>query len=105
MPEADATVLPSIQPHVLVAFTGRVLRNRHAERWLGREAELAANAEEVARDYAAARERGDFDTAAVIAGEACGLIHDIAPAAEIVERVVAEAERIAHSAMSARGSG
>jgi nitronate monooxygenase len=77
-------------------YMGRVLRNRHAERWLGREAELAANAEAVAREYAEARERGDFDTAAVIAGEACGLIRDIPPAAEIVERVVAEAERIAH---------
>jgi nitronate monooxygenase len=32
--------------------------------------------------------------AAVIAGEACGLIHDVPPAGEIVERVVAEAERL-----------
>jgi nitronate monooxygenase len=75
-------------------YTGRVLRNCHAERWLGREAELEARAEEVARDYAAARERGDFDVAAVIAGEASALIHDIPPAGEIVERVVAEAERL-----------
>jgi len=75
-------------------YTGRVLRNRHTERWLGREAELAANADEVARDYAAARERGDFDVAGVIAGDACGLIHDIPRAGEIVERVVAEAERL-----------
>ena len=74
-------------------YTGRVLRNSHTERWLGREAELEARSEEVARDYTAARERGDFDVAAVIAGEACALIHDIPPAAAIVERVVAEAER------------
>ena len=32
--------------------------------------------------------------AAVIAGEAVGLIHDIPPAAEIIDRIVAEAERI-----------
>jgi nitronate monooxygenase len=75
-------------------YTGRVPRNRHAERWLGREVELEAVAEEVGRDYAAARERGDFDVAAVIAGEACALIHDIPPAGEIVERVAAEAERL-----------
>lgn len=75
-------------------YTGRVLRNLHAERWLGREVELEALAEEVGRDYAAARERGDFDVAAVIAGEACALIHDIPPAGEIVARVVAEAERL-----------
>jgi len=75
-------------------YTGRVLRNRHAERWLGREAELETRAEEVAHYYAEARERGDFDVAAVIAGEACALIHDILPAGEIVERAVAEAERL-----------
>jgi nitronate monooxygenase len=75
-------------------YTGRVLRNDHLDRWLGREAELEAQAEEVGRHYAAARERGDFDVAGVIAGEACALIHDIPPAAEIVERVVAEAEQL-----------
>ena len=50
--------------------------------------------EEVAHDYAEARERGDFDVAAVIVGEACALIHDILPAEQIVERIVAEAERL-----------
>jgi hypothetical protein len=47
---------------------------------------LEANSEEVARDYATARERGDFDIAAVIVGEACALIDDIPTAGEIVER-------------------
>ncbi|MCC7427660.1 MAG: nitronate monooxygenase [Alphaproteobacteria bacterium] len=75
-------------------YTGRVLRNRHAERWLGREAELAAQAEHVAPAYAEARARGDFDIAAVIAGESAALIEDIAPAAEIVARVMAEAEAV-----------
>lgn len=75
-------------------YTGRVLRNSHSQRWLGHEVELEAQAEQVARDYAAARTRGDFDIAAVIAGEACALIHDIPPAAEIVERIVREAERL-----------
>jgi nitronate monooxygenase len=75
-------------------YTGRLLRNRHLETWLGREKELEARIEEVGRDYVAAREQGDFDIAGVIAGESCALIHDIAPAGEIVERVVAEAERL-----------
>jgi nitronate monooxygenase len=77
-----------------MGFTGRLIRNRHAETWLGRERELEAHMEEVGRDYAAARERGDFDMAGVIAGEACALIHDIPPASEIVERIVGEAERL-----------
>jgi nitronate monooxygenase len=74
-------------------YTGRVLRNAHLDRWLGREDELEARADEIARDYAAARERGDFDVAPVIAGEASALIHDIAPAGEIVTRVIEQAER------------
>jgi nitronate monooxygenase len=73
-------------------YTGRLLRNRHAETWLGRELELQDRMEEIGREYAAARERGDFDVAGVIAGEACALIHDIVPAREIVERIVAQAE-------------
>jgi nitronate monooxygenase len=48
--------------------------------------------EEVGHEYAAARERGKFDIAGVIAGEGCALIHDIPPAGEIVERISAEAE-------------
>jgi hypothetical protein len=41
--------------------------------------------------YAAAREASDFDIAAVIAGEAVGLIHDIPWAHDVIERVVHEA--------------
>lgn len=74
-------------------YTGRVLRNEHLDSWLGKEAELEAHSDEVAATYAAARRRGDFDIAAVIAGESCAMIEDIPPAGEIVERVVSEAER------------
>lgn len=78
-------------------FTGHMLRNAHLDRWLGHEDELEAQGEEARRDYAAARERGDFDVAGVIAGEACALIHDTLPAGEIVEHVIAEAERLLSS--------
>jgi nitronate monooxygenase len=84
-------------------YTGRLLRNNHAERWLGHEDELDAAADEVARDYVAASERGDFDIAGVIAGEACALIHDIPPAGEIVKRIVAEAERLLPSRLGGVG--
>jgi nitronate monooxygenase len=75
-------------------FNGRCLVNDHARRWLGREVELMQNVASVAADYAAARAAGNFDIAAVIAGEAVGLIHDIPPAAEIVDRIASEAEQI-----------
>jgi nitronate monooxygenase len=75
-------------------FTGRCLINDHARRWIGREVELMQNVKSVAAEYAAAKAAGNFDVTAVIAGEAVGLIHDIPPAAEIVGRVVTEAEQI-----------
>jgi nitronate monooxygenase len=74
-------------------YTGRVLRNAHTERFLGREAELEANADTIAAEYAAARERGDFSIAGVIAGEASALIDDIPPAGDIVTRIVTQAAR------------
>jgi nitronate monooxygenase len=75
-------------------FTGRCLINDHARRWMGREVELMQHVKTVAAEYAEARATGDFDVAAVIAGEAVGLIHDIPPAGEIVDRIASEAEQI-----------
>ena len=75
-------------------YTGRCLRNAHADRWFGREIELIRHLDEEAEKYAAARAAGDFDTAGVIAGEAAGLIHDIPPAAELIQRVVHEASTL-----------
>jgi nitronate monooxygenase len=75
-------------------FTGRCLLNDHARRWIGREVEMMQNVAAVAADYAVAKAADNFDIAAVIAGEAVGLIHDIPPAAEIVERIAAEAEHL-----------
>lgn len=75
-------------------FTGRCLVNDHARRWIGREVELMQNVAAVAAEYTAAKAAGNFDVAAVIAGEAVGLIHDIPPAAEIVGRIAVEAEQL-----------
>src|SRR5882757_2660906 len=75
-------------------FNGRCLINDHARRWAGRELELLQNVKTVAAEYADAKAAGNFDIAAVIAGEAVGLIDDVPPAAEIVDRIVAEADQI-----------
>ena len=72
-------------------YAGRVLQNAFSERWRGREAELLQHQDEEAARYAEARDAGDFDTAAVIAGEAVDLITDIPPAADIVARMIREA--------------
>lgn len=75
-------------------FTARTLVNNHIKTWTGREVELMQRADDIAKDYAAAKMAGDFDIAAVFAGEAVGLIHDIPAAAEIVERIALEAEQL-----------
>jgi nitronate monooxygenase len=75
-------------------FTGRCVRNAHAQRWIGREVELMQRADEVAPAYDRAREAGDFDIAAVIAGEAAGLIDRVIPAAKVVHDIVAHARAL-----------
>jgi nitronate monooxygenase len=75
-------------------FTGRALINDHARRWMRREVELVQNVEAVSADYAIARDAGNFDIAGVFAGNGVGMIHDIPPAAEIVERIASEADQI-----------
>lgn len=72
-------------------FTGRCLRNAHLERWLGRELELMRHLDEEADKYFAARSAGNFDVAAVIAGESSGLVRAIASAREVIEHTVREA--------------
>jgi len=75
-------------------YTGRVLRNEFSERWRGREAELMQHQAEEAARYDKARQEGDFDTAAVIAGEGVDMILDIPPVAEVVERMAKEASAL-----------
>ena len=75
-------------------FTARTQINDHVRTWTGREIELMQRADQIAADYAAAKAAGNFDVAAVFAGESAGLIHDIPPAAEIVDRIVTEADQI-----------
>jgi nitronate monooxygenase len=75
-------------------YTGRVLRNEFSEKWRGREAELMQHQATEAARYDKARDNGDFDTAAVIAGESVDMISDIPPAGEVVERMVKEASAL-----------
>jgi nitronate monooxygenase len=75
-------------------YTGRVLRNDFVREWLGREDELRADKSQQSARYEAAARAADPDIAATIVGECIGLIDDIEPAGVIVERMVAEAERL-----------
>jgi nitronate monooxygenase len=82
-------------------FTGRCLLNDHARRWEGRELELLRHAHEEGERYLAARAVGDFNMAAVIAGEAVDLIAAVEPAGAIVRRIVADAEALLTGAAGA----
>jgi nitronate monooxygenase len=73
-------------------YTGRALHNAFLARWDGREDDLTAALDTEIPAFRAAVRDGDFDTAMVWAGEAVDLISDIAPAAELVRRISAEAE-------------
>ena len=77
-------------------FTGRCLRNTHLDAWYGRELDLLRRQDSEANKYAAAQSAGNFDVAAVIAGESAGLVHDIVPARQIVERMAAGAASLLH---------
>ena len=45
-------------------------------------------------NHGAARKSGDVEEAVLSMGQDAGLIHDIAPAGEIVSRIAQDAERI-----------
>jgi nitronate monooxygenase len=83
-------------------YTGRALRNDFLERWHGHEAELAAS-QEAREGFQAAQADGDFETAMVWAGEAVDLIHEVLPAAEIVQRIVSQATACLQSATAFLG--
>lgn len=77
-------------------FTARVLKTRFAMEWHGREGELAEPdtlTREEARYWRAYR-AGDVENASVFTGEAVGLIRDVAPAGEILQRIVREGEEL-----------
>jgi nitronate monooxygenase len=75
-------------------YTGRVVRNKFVEKWHGHEKELGRVHEDELRKVANAATSGDFETANVTVGESVGLVHDIPGAAEVVDRVVAEASAL-----------
>jgi NAD(P)H-dependent flavin oxidoreductase YrpB (nitropropane dioxygenase family) len=72
----------------------RSKRNRFIDRWAGQEWSLRQWRADALARIQDARKRGDVDEAPLSMGQDAGLIHDISPAGEIVERIAREAERI-----------
>ncbi|CAJ1502524.1 nitronate monooxygenase [[Mycobacterium] kokjensenii] len=81
-------------------YTARALRNSFGDTWHGRETELRGALGEAVADYQRAVADEDFDTAAVLVGEGVGQIGMVRSAADIVEDMAADAERILRRAVT-----
>ena len=89
------TEIPDIaRGNVWPGAMARSRRNAFIERWAGREWELRARRPEAFAALQKASAAGDADNAALLIGQDAGLIHDIPAAAEIVVRIVSEAEAL-----------
>lgn len=78
----------------------RALRNAFIERWAGREWALRRDQREAAKAVLEARRAGDADNASLLIGQDAGLIDSIAPVSEIIETMVAQAEKIIQERLS-----
>lgn len=76
-------------------YDGRALRNTTFERW-AQVADDEGARQRLSGDYRGAAE-DDYDVKALWAGEGLDLIHEIAPVAEIVAALLAQAEQILRS--------
>ena len=75
-------------------YTSRCLINDQTRKWIGRESELIARISEERQQFSAAKTHGDFDIAAVIAGESVALIYNVRTAAEIIGSIVEQADEL-----------
>jgi nitronate monooxygenase len=74
-------------------FPSRVLRNDFVARWSGHEDALA-DSSDAERELAVATAADDRRTAPVDAGQGVGMVTDVAPVGEVIERLCAGAEQL-----------
>lgn len=72
----------------------RAIRNPLHRQWEGKLSASHPSVEEARADYDAGVKAGDFTRAHATVGEAVGLIHDLPPAAQVIERMSAGAAAI-----------
>jgi nitronate monooxygenase len=101
--DGDATIKTSVidlvrNYHWPSDFSGRALRNGFVTRWHGNENALTDSYASENERYWTAFTSGDADNAGVFMGEAVGLIHDVQPAAQIIEAMVVQARGLLSNA-------
>lgn len=80
-------------------FSGRVVQNAFSKSWLDNPDGMKAAASDIQKTYEAS-DPDDFSVRALIAGESLDLVHDIQPAADIINSTVREAARLLAGAPS-----
>lgn len=75
-------------------YSFRFLKNKLTNEWADRESEAFSAFGSLSGKYAEARARNDFDSVAVVCGEAVGLLTDRPSAESIVNSMVAQAEEL-----------
>jgi nitronate monooxygenase len=77
-------------------FTARVMKTRFVEDWHGREADLGKPGivDREMQRYVTAMQKGDPENTGVWVGEATGLLQDVRPAGELLQKIVGDAERL-----------
>ena len=78
-------------------IAGRVYRNRLVREWEGREEEALQRREELATEVAAARARHDPELSSVYLGQGAGQVNALRPAAQALQEICNEAERVLRS--------
>jgi len=75
-------------------YNERAIGNPFLDVWHGNEARLSTELPEAIETFEKAVAAEDFDAAAILVGEAVGLIHDVRPAADIVRDMARDATAI-----------
>ena len=79
-------------------YDERALGNSFLDTWHGNEEQLSASLPDVVATYETAVAAEDFDSAAMLVGEAVGRVREIRPAADIVADMASDAARILNRA-------
>lgn len=83
-----------------VEYTVRALGNSFLDTWHGNADQLSSSVAEAVQAFETATAQEDFDTAAIIVGEAIGRVRQVQPAADVVASMVGEAARILNRAQA-----
>lgn len=84
-------------------YNERALGNSFLDAWHGNDSQLLASLPQAVDTYENAVAAEDFDAAALLVGEAIGLIGDVRPADELVHELARDAARILNRASSVQG--